>query len=117
MKVIALISLALFATIGAAWSQDKSLPPGLSLPAKNLIGIKSFDAGSETYCVFSVRLPGEGDSLVTVPALVSAVKSLDVDALTKDPKGIVGKQFTTDAELATVDDEAVAQAHGDCTTG
>jgi hypothetical protein len=96
---------------------ESELQSGLPLTTNAVIEVKSFDAGTETFCVFAVKFPGEGDSFVTPKALAEAVKPEERPDILGKPGAIVGKQFETTSELKTVEGEALDLAHPACTPG
>ena len=114
LRIVSAIAIVLCT---ATLSQAEELKEGLSLATNALIEIRSFDRDTETFCVFSVKFPGEGDSFVTVQALADAVKSMSPDEILENPSGLVGKQFETTKELATVEGEAIEAGHPGCTLG
>jgi hypothetical protein len=98
-------------------SQAGESTGGLAISANTLIEIRSFDRDTETFCLFSVKFPGEGDSFVTVQALSEAVKSLTPNTILDNPGALVGKRFETAEELATVEGGKVEAGHPGCTLG
>jgi hypothetical protein len=57
------------------------------------IEVRSFDKKSKTFAVFSVRLPGEGDSNVSAEALAQAIPSLNLADLKSKPKEQIGNHY------------------------
>jgi hypothetical protein len=102
---------------GANLGQAVELQAGLPLAANVVIEVRSFDRNTETFCVFAVKLPGEGDSFVTVRALADAAENLGGADMLGNPDALVGKQFKMAKDLATVEGDALEAAHPGCTLG
>jgi len=117
MRLLQFALASLIAVWTASLTQAEELSAGLPLSANTLIEIRSFDRDTETFCVFSVKFPGEGDSFVTVQALTKAVPKLSPDEILDNPDALIGKQFSTVNELATVEGEALEDGHPGCTLG
>jgi hypothetical protein len=117
MRVILILIAGWIFSLASFTAEAEELTQGLALKAGILIEIRSFDRDTETFCFFSVKFPGEGDSFATVQALADAVGTLPPDKILENPDALVGKQFKTSKELATVEGETLEDGHPGCTLG
>lgn len=74
----------------------------LPLAKGSMVAIKSYDSSSNTYEIYAVNFPGEGESKVTVLSLTESITSLDLELLKVNPKTIVGNQYMLDNNLPTL---------------